>query len=285
MWSISGATGTSPKQLSSIMVQGQVQLAMENNGARKHRDTRAIRWLVNNLQNLESFVSDLPGSFDTTWGIKVWRDVPQDEKRNLYRAIGNLFEMCGDRGSLKSEDEWRVRSQACTETIAVFVLFMDEDITTFEMTFENLGELLSDIGGYQRIRKVAEMSHNQSFAIRWTCLSLLYISETLNFPAPDTNNVLRKLAAIHPHDGLDFTEPDLMNAWAIDEQFATACSHIERLRDLRMEFDMQGNDVWKRETIIETLRQNEFALTSILDQVGYMEALEKMDASLFEVQQ
>ena len=148
-------------RLSSIMVRGQKQLAMEYNAARKHRDTRAIRWLVNNLQDLESLILGLPGSFDTTWGVKVWKDVPEDEKVKLFEAIRRLFETCRDRGSFKSEDEWRVRSQACTETLAVCVLFMDADIGMVR----NLRELLSDIGGYGRTRKVAEMSHNPSFTI------------------------------------------------------------------------------------------------------------------------
>ena len=262
------------------MVRGQVQLAMACNEARKHQDTKAIRWLVNNSQDLESFVLGLPDSFDTMWGVQVWRDVPGYEMSKLFGAIGHLFETCGDRGSFKSEDEWRVRSRACTKTIAVFALFKDEDITVIR----NLGELLSDIGGYERTCEVAERSHNKSFAIRWTCLSLLSIRKMLNSPQPDAFNVLWKLATIHPHDGLDFTDTVLMNAQVIDEQFAAACSHIERLRDLHMVFDMTGNEDSKRETIIETLCQNESALTSILDQVGYMEEL-NMDASLFEVQQ
>ena len=158
---------------------------------------------------------------------------------------------------------------------------MDQDI----YMIGNLGEVLSDIGGYERTREVAEISHNQSFAIRWTCLSLLCIRETLNSLDLDAFNPLEKLVAIHPHDDLDFTETALMNARAIDEQFAAVWGHVERLRGLRMEFDMQDNEDRKRETIIETLRQNESALTSILDQVGYMEALKNMDASLFEVQQ
>ena len=107
----------------------------------------------------------------------------------------------------------------------------------------------------------------------------------MNFLELDPINVLQKLAAIHPHDGLDFTKTALMNARAIDEQFAAACSHVERLRDLCMVCDMPGNEDWNRETIIETLHQNESALKLILDQVEYMEALNNMDASLFEFQQ
>ena len=268
----------------STIAKGRLELVMEKNEARRNRDKEAIRWLVNSLtsneQDLESLALRIPGSFDTTWGIKVWKHGLKEEKNKLYRNIRHLFETCSDRGSFKSDDEWHVRSRACTETIAVFVFFMDADIPMIR----NLVRLLSDIGGYGRTREVAEMSHNQSFAIRWTCLSLLSIRKMLNSPQWEAFNALRKIAAFHPQDGLGFTATVLMNARTIDEQFASACSHVERLRDIRMVFDMPGKEDWKRETITEILRQNESELTPILDQVGYMEEL-KMDESLFEVQQ
>ena len=271
-------------QLGSSMAEGRLQLAMKRNDTRKHRDADAIRWLVNSLtsneKGLESLALRVPGSFDTTWGIKVWKHGLEAEKNKLYSNIRHLFETCSDRGSFKSDDEWHMRSRACTETIAVFVFFMDADIAMIR----NLVKLLSDIGGYKRTRDVAEISHNRSFAIRWTCLSLLSIRKMLNSPQWGAFNALRKLAAFHPQDGLGFTETALMNARMIDEQFAAACSHVERLRGLREVFDMPGKEDWKRGIITEILRQNESTLTPILDQVEYMEEL-KMDVSLFEVQQ
>ena len=63
------------KPVSYHMPDGQMQLAMEMNEARKGRDERAIRWLISNLTEdieMESLASGIPGSFDADWGLKVW---------------------------------------------------------------------------------------------------------------------------------------------------------------------------------------------------------------------
>ena len=66
------------KSVSTNMAQGQMQLAMEETEARKDRDVRAIRWLIDNLTEeaeMEKFLSAIPGSFNTDWGREVWRRV------------------------------------------------------------------------------------------------------------------------------------------------------------------------------------------------------------------
>ena len=66
------------KSVSVNMTQGQMQLAMEETVARKDRDVRAIRWLIDNLTEdaeMEKFLSAIPGSFDTDWGTEVWKRV------------------------------------------------------------------------------------------------------------------------------------------------------------------------------------------------------------------
>src|SRR6266851_1222245 len=68
--------GVDPKPLSLNMADGQMQLAMEKNDARKGRDERAIRWVVDNLTEdieVESLASGIPGSFDAKWGVEVWK--------------------------------------------------------------------------------------------------------------------------------------------------------------------------------------------------------------------
>ena len=66
------------KSVSTNMAQGQMQLAMDETEARKDRDVRAIRWLIDNLTEeaeMEKFLSAIPGSFNTDWGREVWRRV------------------------------------------------------------------------------------------------------------------------------------------------------------------------------------------------------------------
>ena len=72
------------KSVSTNMAQGQMQLAMEETVARKGRDVRAIRWLIDNLTEdaeMEKFLFAIPGSFNTDWGTDVWRTVSKHHKR------------------------------------------------------------------------------------------------------------------------------------------------------------------------------------------------------------
>ena len=71
------------KYVSTNMSQGQMQLAMEETVARKGRDIRAIRWLIDNLTEdaeMEKFLSAIPGSFNTDWGTEVWKRVGKHHK-------------------------------------------------------------------------------------------------------------------------------------------------------------------------------------------------------------
>ena len=73
------------KSVSTNMAQGQMQLAMEETVARKDRDVRAIRWLIDNLTEdaeMEKFLAAIPGSFNTDWGAEVWRRVSEDQGRD-----------------------------------------------------------------------------------------------------------------------------------------------------------------------------------------------------------
>ena len=66
------------KPVSTNMANGQLQLAMEETEARKDRDERAIRWLIDNLTEdaeMEKFLLAIPGSFNTDWGTEVWKRV------------------------------------------------------------------------------------------------------------------------------------------------------------------------------------------------------------------
>jgi hypothetical protein len=65
------------------MAQGQMQLAMEETVARKGRDERAIRWLIDNLTEdaeMEQFLLAIPGSFNTEWGTEVWKRVGKHDE-------------------------------------------------------------------------------------------------------------------------------------------------------------------------------------------------------------
>jgi hypothetical protein len=79
------------KSVSSNMVEGQMQLAMEETKGRKDRDARAIRGLLDSLtedSELESFTMAIPGSFNGEWGSDVWTGVfksTEDKDRRAQR--------------------------------------------------------------------------------------------------------------------------------------------------------------------------------------------------------
>jgi hypothetical protein len=84
------ASGGTPslKIVSAKLSKGQRQLAMEESGDRKHRDVRAIRWLIKNKtteDEMDSFVVAIPSTFTSKWGVEVWRTVAdgnEDEGAN-----------------------------------------------------------------------------------------------------------------------------------------------------------------------------------------------------------
>ena len=276
--------------LSSNMARGQTQLAMGPSLARQRRDVWAILWLVDNLQNLESFVLVIPGSFDTLWGVEVWErfvDITRcysdgrELSKKICRNVERLFEMCGDIGSFKGKDDWRMRSRAYTEAMALSVFFMGSDLTKIR----NPGKLLHYIGDEEVTLEVSEIRSHQSFAIRWTCLSFVVIRKMLNSPQLQAHAeiALKKLIAFHPECNLGTTETARRNAQSIDEQFAAAWRLVESLRQVPNTPEEEDLPV-TRERITEILRQNEAELIPIRVQVERMQEL-GMDSSLSEVQQ
>ena len=62
---------------------------------RKRRDERAIRWLIGDLvedAEMESFVSAIPRSFDTDWGVEIWKKVSESE--SLISARMSHIRIC-----------------------------------------------------------------------------------------------------------------------------------------------------------------------------------------------
>jgi hypothetical protein len=85
-WAPGGAPNL--RTVSLNLFKGQLQLAMEENEGRKHRDVRAIRSLIKSKttdDEMDSFVVAIPGTFTSKWGVEVWRMVVngnEDEAAN-----------------------------------------------------------------------------------------------------------------------------------------------------------------------------------------------------------
>jgi hypothetical protein len=100
------------KSVDTNMAQGQMQLAMEETVARKRRDVRAIRWLIDNLTEdaeMEKFLSAIPGSFNTDWGTEVWRRVGKHHESGDQSQDEPLARPHRDMAAQPSSS-WSIRS-------------------------------------------------------------------------------------------------------------------------------------------------------------------------------
>jgi hypothetical protein len=85
------ASGGTLKAVSPNMSEGQMQLAMEEGDGRKDRDVRAIQWLIHNRtedDEMESFAMAIPGTFNSKWGIDVWKKASEANSRPDNPTVG-----------------------------------------------------------------------------------------------------------------------------------------------------------------------------------------------------
>jgi hypothetical protein len=76
------------------MKEGRVQLAMNYSEDRKHRDARAIEWIVDDLtedSELEQLVRNIPDSFNSTWGRDVLQAVTSEERVDSGACLNNVL--------------------------------------------------------------------------------------------------------------------------------------------------------------------------------------------------
>ena len=101
------------KYVSTDMSQGQMQLAMEETVARKGRDVRAIRWLIDNLTEdaeMEKFLSAIPGSFNTDWGTEVWKRVGEHHESEDQGQDESVSRPHRDTTTHQPSSSWSIRS-------------------------------------------------------------------------------------------------------------------------------------------------------------------------------
>ena len=240
----------------------QEELVMEET-KRKERDVRATRWLVDNTTvnaEMEPLVLAIPGTFNTEWGREVWIDVASRVPFSRLRegtavdTIGGgvryLFETCKNHSYFQNEEARHRRMRACVEAAASLVCCIDFRLDRFG----DIGKLISEIGDIEKINQSLTTTSDPSFVIRWTCLSLVAIQQTLS------GNQLKMLAG-YAVSGLarfksEYGEPDeaaWKNARRIEQCLKTAWQRVE---DLRREFEPWAQKKTKEE-VEEILRKHE----------------------------
>ena len=108
------------KSVSTNMAQGQMQLAMEETEARKDRDERAIRWLIDNLTEdaeMEKFLSAIPGSFNTDWGTEVWRRVGEHHESEDQSQDKPVTRPHRDTTAHRPSSSWSIRVRSVLRPI------------------------------------------------------------------------------------------------------------------------------------------------------------------------
>jgi hypothetical protein len=246
----------------------QENLVMEETKGRKHRDVRAVQWLIENTTanaEMEPLVLAIPGTFNTEWGREVWVGVssqglpgsdnlePQTDRPaasgpgplmhysprppegtvadTLCRCVRFLFETCNDHSSFQSEEARRRRMRTCVEVSASLVCCIG-----FRLEWlGDIGKLVSEIGQVEKINQSRTSTSDPSFIVRWTCLSLVTIHRILG------SNRLQ-VSAGYAVSGLarfrsEYGQPDLAgsrSAQRIEECLKTAWNVVQ---DLRREFE------------------------------------------------
>ncbi|KAF8265210.1 hypothetical protein EI94DRAFT_366065 [Lactarius quietus] len=188
------------------------QELIEKAEERKERDVRAVRWLVDNTTmnaEMEPLVMAIPGTFNTEWGRDVWMKVsderwsdrdtlePQTDRPSaggpaslihpsshplegtagdtICRSVRSLFETCENHSNFENEDARRRRMRACVEAMASLVCVIDFQLDWFG----EVGKLVSEIGHIEQINQSMTTTSDFSFIVRWTCLSLVTVQQTL----------------------------------------------------------------------------------------------------------
>jgi Family of unknown function (DUF6535) len=166
---------------------------------------------------MDSLVQAIPNSLNMSWGLKIWKQVmhihitkpppslpnnalPLPFKPNFpdaypYSAItrpqegdhigcklrirvAHLLETCKTRSIFQDYDAWIRRTRACVETVVSLVCSADSYVE-LEWFGGDIVELLGDIGEVEDIRQSFMDGKDQSFIMRWSCLSLMAIRRKL----------------------------------------------------------------------------------------------------------
>jgi hypothetical protein len=260
---------------------------------RKKRDVRAVRWLVDNTTvnaEMEPLVLAIPGTFNTEWGREVWIDVASQKHSDsdtlepqtgrspavgsislmhqfpqflegtagdtICRCVRYLFETCKNHSYFETEEARHRRMRACVEAAASLVCCIDFQLDWFG----EIGKLVSEIGRIEKINESPTTTSDQSFIIRWTCLSLVSVQRILS-------SSRLKILAAYAVSGLarfqsEYGRPDeagWRSAQRIEDCLKTAWERVEEI--------CRAFEPWTqkrtREQVEEILRNHERQISDL----------------------
>ena len=155
---------------------------------RPHRDTTAherssswsIRGVIRPILHLVRKPTQChPPTHSTTPNVQPRSTTAHIEGENvvheLSTRVARSMAICKNRGLFANDDLWRKRTRACIEATASLVCCTNAKLPWFG----RVSELLGEIGRFEKIQELSLAGADQSFVMRWTCLSLVAIRPIL----------------------------------------------------------------------------------------------------------
>jgi hypothetical protein len=93
----------------------------------------------------------------------------------LNSRVTRFLETCKNCGHFANDGLWQRRTRVSIETTASLVLCANAKLAWFG----DIKKLLEDICGFEKTRELSEKGIDQSFVMRWSCLSLVAIQQIL----------------------------------------------------------------------------------------------------------
>jgi hypothetical protein len=209
----------------------------------------------------EKLLMAIPGSFKSEWGIEVWRKIshtiehsiplvvrpshhhPTDAMsyppvrypptiyphlatntqgelivRKLIARLARYLRTLEDRGPSARHGLWRKGTRAFIETTTSLLFFANAEFTQFE----DIVDLLGDIGSIEKTRELSLAGTDQLFVTRWTWLSLLTIRRILDTDQKMWNCADEVLYLLTKDDDTGKETEALTGAQTIDKNFQIA---------------------------------------------------------------
>lgn len=194
------STGGKNTPVSTDMKEGRVQLAMDYSEDRKHRDARAIEWIVDDLtedSELELLIRNIPDSFNSTWGKDVLQAVTDDDGREdsgafsgIDNRIARLLRTCTDPAGFPGKTEREQRATACVGASLSLILSVKYEWAWLAVTeIPTMAQVLIYLSDVRTIRdaKIREVHTREAptseldstSSIRWTCMSIIVVRRVL----------------------------------------------------------------------------------------------------------
>ena len=148
----------------------------------------------------------------------------EDVVYELSAGVSHLLETCKNRGLFANDELWRKRTRACIETTVLLVCCVDAN----RDSFGDITKLLGEIGRDQSTRESSSMEKDQSFVMRWTCLSLMDIGPILEDNWSVRGYARYAVTLLKEEDDTDYP-PDPTSVQGINETFERAWTYLKEL--------------------------------------------------------